>query len=186
MQDMTTTQSLGLFLTALRGQNYSTKTLRAYGDDLRQFLGWVARNRVDWELPKRFSRVDVEGFMNYLAGQQMSGITRVRKLAAIRKFFTFMEENTIITGNPANTVKGARREQKEPGILYKEQYKALLYEASDNVRDYAIIMTFLQTGIRLSELVNLRVEDVDFEHRILTVRQGKGKKDRQSPLVLLR
>jgi integrase/recombinase XerD len=80
-------------------------------------------------------------------------------------------------------VKGARREEKEPNILFKEQYKALLYEASDNIRDYAIIQTFLQTGIRLSELVNLRVEDVDLEHRILTVRQGKGKKDRQIPLV---
>jgi integrase/recombinase XerC len=183
MKEMTTTQSLELFLTALWAQNYSAKTLRAYGDDLRQFLGWVASNRIDWEIPKRFSRVDVEGFMNYLAGQQMSGITRVRKLAAIRKFFTFLEENKVISGNPTNTVKGAKREDKEPGILYKEQYKALLYEASDNVRDYAIIMTFLQTGIRLSELVNLRVEDVDFEHRILTVRQGKGKKDRQIPLV---
>ena len=67
--------------------------------------------------------------------------------------------------------------------LYKEQYKALLYEASDNIRDYAIIQTFLQTGIRLSELASLRVDDVDLEHRILTVRQGKGKKDRQIPLV---
>jgi integrase/recombinase XerC len=183
MQDMTTTQSLELFLTALRGQNYSAKTLRAYGDDLRQFLGWVAKNRVDWEMPKRFSRVDIEGFMSYLDGQKMTGVTRVRKLAAIRKFFTFLEENHVIAGNPANTVKGARREQKEPGILYKEQYKALLYEASDSVRDYAIIMTFLQTGIRLSELVNLRVDDIDFEHRTLTVRQGKGKKDRHIPLV---
>jgi integrase/recombinase XerD len=68
-------------------------------------------------------------------------------------------------------------------LLYKEQYKALLYEASDHIRDYAIIQTFLQTGIRLSELVSLRVEDVDLEHRLLTVRQGKGKKDRQIPLV---
>jgi integrase/recombinase XerC len=183
MQTMTTTHSLELFMTALRGQNYSPKTLRAYGDDLQQFLGWVEKNRVDWDIPRRFSRVDIEGFMNYLAGQQMSGVTRVRKLAALRKFFTFLEENKIIAGNPANTVKGARREQKEPGILYKEQYKALLYEASDNVRDYAMIMTFLQTGIRLSELVNLQVDDVDFEHRALTVRQGKGKKDRQIPLV---
>jgi site-specific recombinase XerD len=183
MKDFTTTQSLALFLTALRGQNYSPKTLRAYGDDLRQFLGWVEKNRVDWDHPKRFSRVDIEGFMGYLAGQRMTGVTRVRKLAAIRKFFTFLEENRLIAGNPASTVKGARREEKEPGILYKEQYKALLYEASDHVRDYAIIMTFLQTGIRLSELVNLQVEDVDLEHRVLTVRQGKGKKDRHIPLV---
>jgi integrase/recombinase XerC len=183
MQDMTTTQSLQMFLRALQGQNFSPKTLRAYGDDLTQFLEWVQKNRVDWDTPTRLTRADIEGFMQYLAAQRMSGVTRVRKLAAIRKFFAFMAENKILAGNPANTVKGARREEKEPNILYKEQYKALLYEASDNIRDYAIIQTFLQTGIRLSELVNLRVDDVDFEHRILTVRQGKGKKDRQIPLV---
>jgi integrase/recombinase XerC len=121
--------------------------------------------------------------MSYLAGQNMTGVTRVRKLAAIRKLFTFMEENWVITGNPANTVKGARREEKEPGILYKEQYKALLYEASEHPRDYAIIMTFLQTGVRLNELANLTIDEVDFEHKVLTVRQGKGKKDRHIPLV---
>jgi integrase/recombinase XerC len=183
MFEMTTTQSLQIFLRALQGQNYSPKTLRAYGDDLNQFLGWVQKNRVDWDTPTRLSRADIEGFMQYLSAQRMSGVTRVRKLAAIRKFFAFMAENKILAGNPANTVKGARREEKEPNILYKEQYKALLYEASDNIRDYAIIQTFLQTGIRLSELVNLKLDDVDFEHRILTVRQGKGKKDRQIPLV---
>jgi site-specific recombinase XerD len=183
MLQMTTTQSLQIFFRALQGQNYSPKTLRAYGDDLTQFLTFVQKNRVDWETPTRLAREDIEGFLHSLSAQRMSGITRVRKLAAIRKFFAFLAENKILAGNPANTVKGARREEKEPNILYKEQYKALLYEASDHIRDYAIIQTFLQTGIRLSELVNLRVEDVDFEHRILTVRQGKGKKDRQIPLV---
>jgi integrase/recombinase XerC len=183
MLEMTTTQSLQLFLRALQGQNYSPKTLRAYGDDLHQFLAWVEKNRVDWDTPTRFSRVDIEGFMQYLAAQRMTGVTRVRKLAAIRKFFTFLEENSILAANPAHTVKGAKREEKEPNILYKEQYKALLYEASDNIRDYAIIQTFLQTGIRLSELANLRVDEVDLDHRLLTVRQGKGKKDRQIPLV---
>jgi integrase/recombinase XerC len=183
MVTMTTTQSLRIFLRALQGQNFSPKTLRAYGDDLAQFLRFVEKNRVDWDSPTRFDRADIEGFMQYLAAQRRTGVTRVRKLAAIRKFFTFLEENNILTANPANAVKGARREEKEPNILFKEQYKALLYEASDNIRDYAIIQTFLQTGIRLSELVNLQVSDIDFEHRILTVRQGKGKKDRQIPLV---
>jgi site-specific recombinase XerD len=181
--ETTTTQSIDLFLTALRGQNYSPNTLRAYSDDLRQFIEWVEENRVDWDHPRRFTRVDVEGFMSYLASQHMTGVTRVRKLAAIRKLFTFMEEHRVIAGNPANTVKGARREEKEPGILYREQYKALLYEASEHVRDYAIIMTFLQTGIRLSELANLTIDDVDVDHKVLTVRQGKGKKDRHIPLV---
>src|ERR687884_1957114 len=183
MLPLTTTQSLQLFLRALQGQNFSPKTLRAYGDDLQQFLAWVEKNRVDWDSPTRFARGDIEGFMQFLAAQRRSGVTRVRKLAAIRKFFTFLEENRILAANPAHTVKCARREEKEPHILFKEQYKALLYEASDNIRDYAIIQTFLQTGIRLSELVNLQVDDIDFEHRLLTVRQGKGKKDRQIPLV---
>jgi integrase/recombinase XerC len=180
---MTTTQSLQIFLRALQGQNFSPKTLHAYGDDLAQFLRFVEKNRVDFDNPVRFTRGDIEGFMQYLAGRNMTGVTRVRKLAAIRKFFAFLQDNKVLAANPAHTVKGARREEKEPNILYKEQYKALLYEASDNIRDYAIIETFLQTGIRLSELVNLRVDDVDFEHRILTVKQGKGKKDRQIPLV---
>src|SRR5687767_7038354 len=183
MLQMTTTQSLEIFLRALQGQNFSPKTLRAYGDDLTQFMSFVKNNRVDWDTPTRFDRADIEGFMQYLASQRRSGVTRVRKLAAIRKFFTFLEENKILAANPANAVKGARREEKEPNILYKEQYKALLYEASDNIRDYAIIETFLQTGIRLSELVNLKLDEVDLEHRNLTVRQGKGKKDRQIPLV---
>ena len=143
MLSSTTTQSVELFLTALGGQNYSPKTLRAYGDDLKQFIERVRQNRVDWDNPKRFSRVDIEDFMSYLAGHNMTGVTRVRKLAALRKFFAFLEVNKIMSANPANTVKGARREEKEPGILYKDQYKALLYEAADNVRDYAIIMTFM-------------------------------------------
>ena len=121
--------------------------------------------------------------MHYLAGHNLTGVTRVRKLAAIRKFFAFLEDNKVRQTNPAITAKGARREEKEPNILYMEQYKALLYEAAENPRDHAIIMTFLQTGIRLSELAALTLEEIDLENRLLTVRQGKGKRDRQIPLV---
>lgn len=123
--------------------------------------------------------MDIEAFLHHLSELNLTGVSRARKLAAIRKFFVFLKENGILPTNPAATVKGARREEKEPGILYKE----LLYEASDDPRDYAIIMTFLQTGIRLSELATLTLEDIDFENRLLTVRQGKGRKDRQIPLV---
>ena len=83
METTTTTQSIELLKTALLGQNYSPKTLRAYSDDLKQFIQWVGENRVDWDHPRRFTRADIEGFMSYLAGQQMTGVTRVRKLAAI-------------------------------------------------------------------------------------------------------
>ena len=61
MLKMTTTQILHIFLRALQGQNYSSKTLRAYGDDLTQFLAWVEKNRVDWDNPTRLTRADTEG-----------------------------------------------------------------------------------------------------------------------------
>ncbi|MBV9251591.1 MAG: site-specific integrase, partial [Acetobacteraceae bacterium] len=209
-EESTVTQSKDVFLKALAGRNFSPKTVRAYGDDLAQFVEWLKTVRVDYELPRRLERRDVEGFLHHLSGEgltgvsrarklaairkffaflhhlsgrNLTGVSRARKLAAIRKFFTFLKENGILQTNPAATAKGARREEKEPAILYKEQYKALLYEASDDPRDYAIIMTFLQTGIRLSELATLTLEDIDFENRLLTVRQGKGRKDRQIPLV---
>lgn len=68
----------------MQGQNFAPKTLRAYGDDLTQFLSFVEKNRVDWDSPTRFDRADIEGFMQYLAAQRRSGVTRIRKLAAIR------------------------------------------------------------------------------------------------------
>ena len=182
-EELSTTHAKEVFVTALEGQNFSPKTVRAYRDDLSQFTAWLETIRVDWDTPKRLGKTDIEAFLYHLSGIPLTGVTRARKLAAIRKFFSFLQENGILQTNPAAAVRGARREEKEPGILYKEQYKALLYEATERPRDYAIIMTFLQTGIRLSELANLTLEDVDFENRLLTVRQGKGRRDRQIPLV---
>jgi integrase/recombinase XerC len=184
MQEKTsTTQGIDNFIKALQGQNFSPKTIRAYHDDLTQFAGWLQSIRVDWDNPRRLGKQDIEAFLHHLSSRNLTGVSRARKLAAIRKFFVFLNESGVIQANPAAAVKGARREEKEPAILYKEQYKALLYETSESPRDYAIIMTFLQTGIRLSELAGLTLEDIDFENRMLTVRQGKGRKDRQIPLV---
>jgi site-specific recombinase XerD len=73
MLTMTTTHSVELFLTTLRGQNYSPKTLRAYGDDLRQFIERVRENRVDWDTPQRFGRADIEGLMRQKQGKRSQG-----------------------------------------------------------------------------------------------------------------
>jgi site-specific recombinase XerD len=85
MMTITTTQSLQIFLRALEGQNFSPKTLRAYGDDLAQFFLWVEKNRVDFDNPTRFTRGDIEGFMQYLAAKRLTGVTRVRKLGVSPK-----------------------------------------------------------------------------------------------------
>jgi len=182
MNTITTTQALELFTQGLTGQNYSGLTIRAYRDDLNQFFSYISRNRVDWSVLSHFDRTDIQGFLSYLAALKTTGVTRRRKLAALRHFFRFLKENEWLAVNIAETVRPPKREEKEPAVLQKNEYKALLFVAQENTRDYAIIMLFLQAGLRVSELVSLTIDDVDLENGLLTVSQGKGRKDRNIPL----
>src|SRR5215208_7115950 len=182
-QKRTTTESVAIYKQALIGKNFSPQTIKAYIGDLEQFIQWLKTRRVDWDIPYRIERINIVEFINFLAAQKASAQTRKRKLATIRSFLKFIKDNQIIYGNPADTIEGPIREEREPAILLKTEYKALLQVAGENPRDFAMVMLFLQTGLRVSELVNLKLQDVDFGSRELTVRQGKGRKDRVVPLV---
>jgi site-specific recombinase XerD len=183
MLDMTLEQGQHLFLKALTGNNFSGESIRAYSADLTQFVDFLKSVRVDWHNPQKITRLDIVEFMNRLAGLRRTGTTRARKLASIRHFLKFLKENDVIAGNPAETITRARKEEKDPAVLFKNEYKALLFEAQGNRRDYAILMTFLKSGVRESELAALQLDDVDFVNNELTVREGKGKKDRTIPLM---
>ena len=178
MQTMTTTQAIEIFRTTLVGNNYSPKTVRAYVDDVMQFAQWLTTGSVSADDPKTISKLDINKFLGHLAQQRTTGKTRYRKVVALKKFFAFLQENKVIKNNPTETVIPPLKEKRLPHVLKKNEYKALLFEASQNPRDYAIIQTILQTGLRISEVTNLTVGDVDLTNKILTVRQGKGKVDR--------
>jgi integrase/recombinase XerD len=178
----TTTEVIALFEKALVGSNYSPHTIRAYADDVKQFITFLQTRKVDWDIPTRLVRIDIVEFINYLAAQKATGVTRFRKLASLRKFFRFLQENEIIYGCPTDTIKSPLKEEKDPQVSQKNEYKALLFEARKNTRDFAILQTFLQTGIRVGELARLTIGDVDLENKNLHVRQGKGRKDRSIPL----
>jgi len=81
--------------------------------DVEQFLAFVKSCRVVWDNPFHFTRTDIVEFFNALAGKGITGVTRARKLAAVRSFFTVLKENTILAGNPAETVKRAKKEEKD-------------------------------------------------------------------------
>src|SRR5437762_564694 len=183
MLDMTLEQGHQVFLNALSGNNFSAESVRAYSADISQFVEYLQSVRVDWNNPRKLERLDIVGFMNRLAGMKRSGTTRARKLASLRHFLKFLKENGVIAGNPAETITRARKEEKDPTVLFKNEYKALLFEAQGNSRDYAILLTFLKSGIRESELAALQLDDIDFAHDELTVREGKGKKERTIPLM---
>src|SRR4051812_37917121 len=129
-QRRTTTESIAIFRQALVGRNFSPQTIKAYMGDLEQFFEWLKARRVDWDIPYRIERIDIVEFINFLAVQKASAQTRKRKLATIRGFLKFLKDNQIIFGNPADTIEGPIREEREPAILLKTEYKALLQVAA--------------------------------------------------------
>src|SRR5439155_23435927 len=158
----TTTESIALYKQTLQGNNYSPQSIKPYLGDLAQSIERLKTRRVDWDIPYRIQRIDIVELINHLAGQKATAVTRKRKLAAIRGFLTFLKDNQIIFGNPADTIEGPIREERDPAILLKTEYKALLQVAGGNTRDFAIVVLFLQTGLRVSELVNLTLIYVSF------------------------
>lgn len=173
-------RALDGFLHALQGGNYSEHTIRAYATDLRQFLQWLEENTYAPE-PSRVERADITEFLSYLSQRKLSGVTRARKLAAIRELFRHLEDNGELTKSPCKSVETPKKERNRRRDLRPEEYHALLAQAGGNLRDYAILQVLLQTGVRVSELCGLRLDDLDMESKKLWVR-GKGNQERDIPL----
>src|SRR6516162_5763300 len=174
MQSVTTTQAIELFKTALEGNNHSPKTVRAYISDILQFTVWLATESVSADDPQTIARFEIKKFLGNLAKKAPTGKTSYRKVVAIKKFFVFLKENGVVKSNVAEEIIPPLKEKRLPHVLKKNEYKALLFEAEKNPRDYAIIQTILQTGLRVSEVTNLTIGDIDLPNKTLTVRRVKG------------
>src|SRR6266700_7478323 len=174
-------QNILSFLGELEGGNKSTLTLTAYKTDLKQFFTWLSENDVTVTTPGQVTRAHVNEYLAYLSSQGRSGVTRARKLAALKSFFTYIKDEHIIASSPTDTIHMPNKERKRKVILRTDEYSRMLSEAGGNPRDFSILQLFLQTGIRVSELIAIVLEDVDMNSRILKV-HGKGNKEREIPL----
>lgn len=127
----------------------------------------------------------VRGYMAVLNEKQYSKATIARKLATLRSFYKFLVKRGQIEANPVVSVRTPKQEKKLPHFLEYEEVKRLLETPPlDNwlgARDRAILETLYSTGIRVSELVALNMDDIDFLGEIIHVR-GKGKKERITPI----
>lgn len=127
----------------------------------------------------------VRTYLAFLNEKQYSKATIARKLATLRSFYKFLVKRNQLTSNPVVAVRTPKQEKKLPRFLDYEEIKKLLDTPSqDNwlgARDRAILETLYSTGIRVSELVALNMDDVDFLGEIVHVR-GKGKKERITPI----
>src|SRR5207302_1378324 len=116
-----------------------------------------------------------------LARKGLTGVARARKVSAIREYFRFLEGVGAIERSPTAGIDTPKREKHTRQFLRSDEYTKMLSLAGGNPRDYAILQVFLQTGIRVSELANLTIEDVDFIKPAIRVR-GKGNQEREIAL----
>ncbi|HET8628498.1 MAG TPA: tyrosine-type recombinase/integrase [Thermomicrobiales bacterium] len=166
--------ALAAFLRAQAGKNRRPATLAAYRTDLTQFLAWLRETNGTIEGPADVTRYDVAEYLAHLATDGLAGVTRRRKLAAIREFFRYLATVGAIAESPVQGIDTPKVGRPGRNRLTREEANALVLAAAGEPRDYAILQTFLQTGIRVSELVALRIEHVDLRERTLHVRDGKG------------
>ena len=127
----------------------------------------------------------VRAYLAFLNDKEYSKATIARKLATLRSFYKFLVKRNEITTNPVMSVRTPKQEKKLPRFLEYEEVKRLLETPPlDNwlgARDRAILETLYSTGIRVSELVALNMDDVDFLGEVVHIR-GKGKKERIAPI----
>ncbi len=181
-------------------KHFSDYTVKSYGADLIQFgqylAGEIGRPATEApapklsgeELDKRQLAVEpltVREFLAYLYGQNYTKSTTARKLATLRSFYKFLIRRGMVSVNPLSTIRTPKQEKRLPKCLDLEQVQKLLDAPGDGdllaARDKAMLEVLYSSGIRVSELVELEMQDLDLVEGVLRVR-GKGRKDRLTPI----
>lgn len=169
-------------------KNASPRTIESYQTDIWQFIDFMAKA---FEIPGEGvtpQQVDHLLVREYLASMHKKGMSRTtiaRKLAGVRSFFRYLCREEIVPTNPLSKVSTPKLEKRLPEFLYQDEAKSLV-EAPDaelpaGLRDRAILEVLYSCGLRVSELVGLKNDDLDLSMGYVRV-MGKGAKERIVPI----
>lgn len=180
------------FLKYLQAEKrYSPHTLRAYSDDISQFYAYLGEESDSEPDVKLFRHQNIRAWVAELMQSGISARSVNRKLSSLSSFFKFLMRKGLLKVNPMTKViapKPAKRlsvfleEGKLNSYMDNEELAETEEESYEQLRNLTILELFYATGIRLSELVNLKISSVDFSSALLKV-FGKGGKERLIPLT---
>lgn len=166
------------FLDHLKSRKRAHATILAYGKDIDQLVKYLSSlKKADISEVKR---EDIESFLTSLTKEKYTAKSISRKLNSIKTFYRFLKANSFITEDPSVLIAHPHYETKPPRILSKLEYRALRDACRDDARISAIVELLLQTGIRIGELANIRVEDA--KSTTLFVQPQEGHAEREIPL----
>lgn len=178
MKTISLTDAHKAFTDFLKSNNRSGATIVAYGKDIEQlvdFLQEIKRSNVD-----EVTKEDIESFLSKLSESGYTPKSVSRKINSTRTFYRFLKVNEYVTDDPSLLVAHPEYQLAAPRILNPTEYRALRDAARNDARMFAIIELLLQTGIRIGELAELRLEDVRPEG--LYIRPFEKHEERVVPL----
>jgi len=179
MCTMNLDEAAKVFTLYCKSKGLADRTLETYSYALQWLRRHLSANGASPPIP---SPQSLRGFITEMLEQGVArGTIRIR-MRSIRCFCNFLEREGIVDQSPMNEVEIPKVPARYPEIITKEQAKKLLSAARRNSwtgkRNAAMLTTFLDTGVRLSELIGLNLEDVDLRTRTIRIRSGKGDKER--------
>ncbi len=166
------------FLDFLQQKGRASATILAYGADLKQLIDFcqrLKRNSVS-----DINQDDLNAFKEFLAKDGYTPKSISRKINSIKTFFKYLIKQKHISNNPASNLAHPKYEIKPPRILSKMEYRALRDVCRNDIRIFAIVELFLQTGLRIGELANLQIDDV--KDKQLFIRSYESHSSRKVPL----
>lgn len=168
------------FVKHLKDLNRSNSTVIAYSKDIEQLTNHLLNLGV--EHTHEVDHSHLKDFMTKLKDKDYTPKSISRKTNSTKTFFRYLVEQGHVSGNVADKLKHPKVESKAPRILSKLEYRALRDAAKDDVRSFAIIEVLLQTGIRISELANLKHDHVDLNSEELNLPAKRNTPKRTIPL----
>jgi integrase/recombinase XerD len=167
-------------------RGFTQNTLDAYSNDLNQFREFVTDNLESDGREEVWRLVDINLLNSYISelrdNRGYRDTTTARKVAAVRSFFGYLSRNGFITSDPTENLGAPRVGRTVPKFITEAEVKQLLATAADTGtpegrRDASILELLYATGLRVSEMVALNVQDIDFEEGFIRT-WGKGSKER--------
>ena len=160
------------FIEDLEVRNYSPSTIRAYVRHVAVFAKYFSQS------PDRLGREQIHHYQLYLVRECKLATPTVSQIVAGLRFFY---ETTLGRKWISEHIPYPRHERRLPCVLSRAEVSVLL-DAPRNLKHRAMLMTLYGAGLRVSELVSLQLEDIDSKRKFIRVRQGKGRKDRETLL----
>ena len=174
-------QILEQFISYLQFERrYSEKTIEAYQKDLLEVKSFLKANGgfSGWE---NVEARDVEVYLQQLASNKLAQTTQLRKASSLRSFFRFLTKRKIVKVDPTQTIALRASGKRLPQFFYRSEIKQVIETMKDQtpltIRNLALFELFYTTGMRVSEVSSLLINQIDFDSKLILV-HGKGNKDR--------